>query len=234
MIDLAHYIKKYPNEPYGLPGYREELSPDGAFEATCAALKDQQNFSIVRMSDGETQILDYCDTHRGDEPMLRFPDHWNRRYGVLGITCGEIKHRLIRAAEECTYLAEDAWIPYCINNVRRFIHRQPFIWPNFPRVWTPEQKWQMFSLANRILIINREERVAEAVAKGKEYDFIELGDWTQSERAIATARNSAAPLVLVSAGPASKYIVPEIAKQAKVVLDIGSSAECWWDPKAWS
>jgi hypothetical protein len=231
---LQRYIIKFPNEPYGLPGFRDELSPEGAYLATCMALKAKQAFSIVRMSDGETQILDYCETHNVAEKMMRFPDHWNRRYGTVDITCGEIQRRLLQAAEQCTYLAQDGWIPYCISNVRRFIHRQPFIWPNFPRVWTPEQKQAMFALADGMLIINRDGRVATDVAGGVPFDFIELDSWQQADDVVKAASANAAQLVLVSAGPASKHICPAIAAQGKVVLDVGSSAECWWNPKAWS
>jgi len=233
-MNLERHIKKLPNAEYGLPGYRDELTPEGAYLATCEALKMREPFSIVRMSDGETQILDYCETHEPGELMAKFPDHWNRRYGVVGITCGEIQRRLLKAAAECTYLAQDAWIPYCINNVRRFINRQPFIWPNFPRVWTPEQKLAMYALVDRLLIVNREEEVAKVVAQGKAYDFVPLNGWVDSDKAVEAAAKSSAPLVLISAGPASKYICPEIAKQGKIVLDIGSAAECWWNPKAWS
>jgi hypothetical protein len=233
-LNLERHTKQLPNADYGLPGYRAELTPEGAYLATCEALKMREPFSIVRMSDGETQILDYCETHAAGDLMARFPDHWNRRYGTVGITCGEIKARLYRAAEECTYLAQDAWVPYCVTNVRRFIHRQPFIWPNFPRVWSPEQKWALYDLTERLLIVNREEEVVRAVAGSKPHDFVALSAWEQADQAVLAAKGSDAQLALVSCGPASKHIVPEIAAQGKVVLDVGSAAECWWDPKAWS
>ncbi len=227
-LDLAPYTEHVSNEPYGLPGTREELTVTGAYLATLEAVQSREPFSIVRMSDGETSILDYCDEHAYGEPMLRYDDNWNLRYGVRGITCGEIKRRLLQAAVECTYLAQDGWIPYCINGVRRFIHRQPFIWPRFPDVWTRKQWRLLYSAAGRLLVINRDEAMAEKTADGYPYDYVTLSDWTQADMVIDAASRSAPRLVLVSCGPGSKHVCPEIAKQGKVVLDIGSAPERWW------
>jgi hypothetical protein len=57
--------------------------------------------------------------------------------------------------------------------------------------------------------------------------FLKLTNWDQTEDVIEKAKNNPAQLVLFSGGCAGKYIGPEIAKEGKVVLDVGNSASLW-------
>ena len=230
-LDLAPYISLVDNFPYGMPGTHDELSCEGAFQATCEALRHREPFSIIRMSDGEARILDYCDEHAPHEPMLAFDAAWNLRYGVVGITCGETRRRLYQAAEECTILGQDGWVPHCITGVRRFIHRTPFVWPRFPEAWTARHKRELYALAGEpLLIINRDRDLAEHTAGGADFDYLPLANWDCADEVVRAAELSSARLALVSCGPGSKQICPGIARQGRVVLDIGSAPERgWWN-----
>jgi prefoldin subunit 5 len=97
-----------------------------------------------------------------------------------------------------------------------------------------EMKRQMFQAAGKVLIINGYKQYVDAIRAGSpegvEIIHTSIRQWQDTEDVIKEAAAETTPLVLVSAGPAGKYMIPEIAKQGKVVLDIGDGmGSFWWE-----
>jgi hypothetical protein len=97
-------------------------------------------------------------------------------------------------------------------------------------------KIQLFKTAGHVLFIHRNTSTADAMqirAKwglGVKVTYLKLASWRDSESVIEKAKSIDAPLVLFSAGPASKYIGPEISTSGlipRVTLDIGNVADYW-------
>lgn len=195
------------------------------------ALVHGKSLSVVRMSDGEEKILTYCKEHPAAAPMLQFTDTWRNKYGVDGITCGDMWARLDRAATDSTFFAPDGGEEFFLKH---FTARFPFAEIYFPHRWTRKQRQEILTVARRVLVINANPIVAQRIKDSFvcptdiAVSFIGLSNWRQSKDVIRRASEDDAPLVFVSGGPASKYIIPEIAKQGKVVLDMGSGAPHFW------
>lgn len=206
-----------------------------ADEVIPAALQARQPLSIVRMSDGEEKIFAYSKSHPDTAPMLQFSEEWRKRFGIDGISCGEMYGRLSAAARECTYFAPDGGEEFFLKH---FPARLPFAEIYFPHRWTRKQRVRLLQLAGTIAVVNRDLEIANRIACGQYSPltsfqrlntfFGYLPDWRASEACIKALATDSAPLVLVSAGPASKYIIPRIAQQGKVVLDMGSGAPHFW------
>lgn len=194
------------------------------------ALYARQPLSIVRMSDGEEKIFSYCKAHPDTAPMLQFSQEWRNRFGVEGITCGEMYGRLSAAARECTYFAPDGGEEFFLKH---FPARLPFAEIYFPHRWTRKQRVRLLQLAGSVTVVNANIEVASRIAALYNPNplavcFVPLRNWRGSEDAIRSCAAQDCPLVFVSAGPASKYIIPRIAQQGKVVLDMGSGAPHFW------
>jgi hypothetical protein len=187
--------------------------------------------SIVRMSDGEEKILSWCKSHVPNGPMNQFTDTWRKKYGVDGITNGEMRRRLEDAAAECTYFAPDGgeWF-----FEKHFTKRMPFAEIYFPHRWSRGQRQYILAKAKHVLVINarmglhKDLQSSRYNVTGCRFSHITLNHWTQSETVIDLACKHDAPLVFASCGPASKYIIPRIAQSGKVVLDMGSGAPHFW------
>lgn len=213
----------------------EVITSTGILDAAIAALANREPLSVVRMSDGERKILDWCHGHPPNSPMLEFNDSWRKRYGVDGINCRDMQSRLEFAAKDCTYFAADGGEEFFL---KYFAKREPFAEIYFPHRWTREQRKKLLAAAGTVAVVNRDLEVANAITCSKfspltafqklNTFFGYLPDWTRSNECIRAIAKDSAPLVLVSAGPASKFIIPEIAKQGKVVLDMGSGAPHFW------
>lgn len=205
---------------------------EGVWLDALDALQQKRPMSFTRMSDGEEKIYQYCKTHPATAPMLQFEKEWRIRYGVEGITCGEQKKRLDLAAKYSTHFAPDGGEEFFLKH---WPLRQPYAEIYFPHRMTREMRIQLLKVAGAVTVVNRDPKVAGRLLDSpympKDVDvcWISLRDWQESETASRRAQELCAPLVLVSAGPASKHIVPEIAIGGnKVVLDMGSGAPHFW------
>lgn len=199
------------------------------------AVRNRQQFSITRMSDGEERILSYCKRLPHKALMRQFEEEWRVRFGVEGITCGEMETRLSLAAVNCTLFSPDGSEEFFLKH---FHQRTPFAEIYFPHRWTRAERVAMLQEAGHVLVINRDHAVAERIRNsphnpGCHTSWLSLSDWRESEsvieRATTMCRTNKIPLVFCSCGPASKYIVGEIARHANTVaLDMGSGAPHFW------
>ena len=206
------------------------------------ALVAQQRLAIVRMGDGERELMDdciaACDAGNGDHVVDTRDDPWLERMGCLGITKKVLLARLESAANSCTHFAPSLsgiqLSEYQLYPL--FSPRECYVDNFFCNSWTETMKIRLFQQAQHVLFIHRSPSMADAMqirakeALGVKVTYLCLDNWRQSEQVIESAGRNEAPLVLFSGGPANKYIGPEIAlkgRMPKVVLDLGNSADAW-------
>jgi hypothetical protein len=205
------------------------------------ALVNSKPLSVVRMGDGERQLL-----HAAMQSPIHNqatieeqadPIGWLKRMGCYGISNSELINRLGWAADECSYFAPSI-SGIQLDNFNLYDLFQPrtkYVDNFFCNAWTEEMKIQLFNTAKHVLFIHRNTSAADAMQIRAKYaldvkvTYIKLESWTQSEEVIEKGSKIEAPLVLFSAGPASKYIGHRIATSgiSKVSLDIGNAADYW-------
>lgn len=217
------------------------ISPTTLYLLVGDALVNSKSLSIVRMADGERELMESCREGDIDGPVtIKQPDPeaWLKKMGLIGLSKRELRRRLEIAANECTYFApsmsgleRDDYNVYNLFN-RRECYADSF----FHNVWDEEMKIQLFQAAKHVLFIHRSTESDDAMqirakwALGVKVTYLKMETWQQSEEIIEKGSKIPATLVLFSAGPASKYIGPRISKQGdvpKVTLDIGQSSDLW-------
>jgi glycosyltransferase GT-like protein len=220
---------------------RDTISSYAFYMLVGDALDAHKALSVVRMGDGEHLLMKQCQS--ADPNAIALPpkdldDQWMERLGCKGITNGELVTRLRLAAELCSHFAPS------ITGIQRenfnlynfFRTRDRYVDNFFVNQWTEEMKIALFKKAQHVLFIHRNVATADAMqirAKGGlgvKVTYLKLSNWNESEGVIEKATKIDAPLVLFSAGPASKYIGPMISMGEhipKVTIDIGNAADYW-------
>ncbi len=204
------------------------------------ALSRKESLSIVRMADGEKLLLDLCNKNHDNEfiqPTEQFSAEWLKNFGVSDIPISTLKERLLSAAKNSDYFAASlAGIQFPQYNVDEFSPRGFYVDNFFPNQWDEPMKENLFKKAGHVLFIHRNLHTADAMQIRAKYalnvkvTYLALSHWSQADDVIKKAHKIDAPLVVYSAGPASKIIGPEIAKYGnipKVTLDIGQAADRW-------
>lgn len=226
------------------------ISPNTFYLLVVHALRTKEALSVVRMGDGEKHFVN---VHRAtprallDElpmsvPAGRDAKEWMERMGLAGISMRALWERMEKAANNCTYFApsisgltrEDYNLYDCFNPRREYVDNF------FVNSWTEEHKIALFLEAGRVTFIHHNAETADAMQirakwglQGEygisvQVDFLQLSNWMQVEKVIDKACKKENPLVLFSAGPAGKWLGPEIAdRTGAVVLDIGNAADQW-------
>lgn len=205
------------------------------------ALEQKEPLSVVRMADGERGLMQQCRT--GNPEGLIDPPHghteaWLTRYGVLGITKSLLAHRLNYAALNCTYFAPSlSGIDDAAYSVYGMWPERPFYVDNwYPDAWTVQQKIALFKAAGHVLLIHGNPHTADSMQLrvqanlAVKVSYIPMSQWFQAPGVVDAAREINAPLVIISSGPASKWIGPAISKGGKipkVTLDLGHAMDFW-------
>lgn len=205
------------------------MSSSSFFYVVLHHLQLKLPMSVVRMGDGECILLsqDFAD----DEIVEFFDENWLRRMGMYNITYGELRDRLTRAANNCDYFAPSVTglIKNDYNLYKFFVH-QKLVDNFFVNMWTSAQILELYETSLGITLIHSNRNLGdEMIKKYSRFDasFVELSSWEQTEDVIKQVSEKQHQLVLFSAGCAGKYIASEIAKQCKVVIDVGNSAARW-------
>jgi len=212
------------------------ISSNTFFMLVGDALDSGKSLSVVRMGDGEHTIMSA--TNKVD-PI--FQDDRSERLGCKGIDLASLQNRLVRSANECTYFAPSVsgLLRSDYELYKFFNKRDRYVDNFFCNSWTEEMIISLFVKAGHVLFIHCSTESADAVqarAKwglGVKVTYLKLCDWKQSDEIVKAASKINAPLTIFSAGPASKYIGPEIARTgniAKVTLDIGNTSDHWLLP----
>lgn len=205
---------------------------DKFFEIVMAALKARTEFSTVRMSDGEKKILEWTsNVNTGRNAVIDshlFNAGWHERFGTAGITSGVIRDRLLEAFSKCTYFCPGAGVEKLFPPHPRELADKQHTYE-----WTRAQRKALLEEAESVIVINRDPRVSDLIfGNGKcAVWHLPLNNWKETTGIWASANQSKAPLVLLSGGPAAKYLAPAIAAQhGRMVLDIGQGADAWFMP----
>lgn len=216
------------------------MSPSAFYAVATSALLERAALSVVRMGDGERHLLDDARDHL-ETGEVAAPDgmgiEWLMRMGCASMPRKEMVRRLQFAAKSATYFApsitgliNDRFALYDALRDPRRVYLDNF----FVNTWTDEQRIALYQRAGHVLFIHRNAHTADSLQLrlqgqlGVKVDYIALSDWRETIRAEVQAYANTAPLVLVSAGPAGKYIIPMIADRGgKVVLDLGNAADHW-------
>lgn len=191
----------------------------------------RKSLSVVRMGDGESLLLEEALKRQAHEKIDLFDDVWNQRMGVDGMTYGDLIQRLTRAASECDYFAPsiNGLVDKSFNLYNYFDH--PRLVDNFfVNQWTHQQKRELYEAAENVLLIHSSVRLADEFQRRLSFfklRFIQLSSATQAEAVLKKASADSNQLVLLCAGPCAKYIGPAIAKNGKVVIDVGNSIDHW-------
>jgi hypothetical protein len=205
------------------------------------ALVNSKPFSVVRMGDGERQLMTLAKKNNPHNQATiseqANPDDWMKRMGCYGISNIGLIERLEHAANDCTYFAPSVTGIQLenFNLYNIFRPRNQYVDNFFCNAWTEEMKIQLFKTAKHVLFIHRNTSCADAMQIRAKYaldikvTYLKLENWEQSEDVIKRGSQIDAPLVLFSAGPASKYIGDRIANSGipKVSLDVGNAADYW-------
>ena len=216
------------------------ISSNAFYMIVGSALLNRAGLSVVRMADGEHHLMEEIIQHGLEEawlnhPVTSFDQAWRERMGVEGISRGTLFKRLIEAANDCDYFAPSL---SGINRKEYEVHsyfrsRSRFVDNFFVNAWTDEMKIKLYRAAGHVLFIHGNPNSARAFylrlkyVLGVKTTYIQLSMWDQAEQVIEAAAKVDAPLVLFSAGPASKFIGPRIAQQGKVTLDLGHASDSW-------
>lgn len=219
------------------------ISPHTFYMLVGDALDRGEALSAVRMADGEAHFMRSF-VSADPDALIEGPEGnsqaWLERYGVVGLTNGMLENRLKLAAEECTHFCPSMTgiynFSYCLFQF--FKPRDRYVDNFFVNSWDETMKINLYKKAERVIFIHRNRSTADALqirAKwglGLRIDYIELSSWQDADRVVDQASKIDAPLVIFSAGPASKWIGPMIANGAgggrkKVTLDLGNAADYW-------
>lgn len=199
--------------------------------------------SVVRMADGEHHLLTEIqsnDTNTDwlNAPITGYDGAWMVNMGCLGISRRELLGHLRFAADNCDYFAPSlSGIHKPEYEMHSFFRPRPRYVDNFfVNAWTDEMKINLYKLAKHVLFVHRNPVSARAFGLrlkhvlGVELSYLQLSRWQEAEGVIEQAAEIDAPLVLFSAGPASKHIGPRIARGGrigKVALDLGNASDSW-------
>lgn len=216
------------------------ISSNAFYMIVGSALLNRAQLSVVRMADGEHHLMEEILENGRDEKWLREPikgydDDWMERMGCAGISRSTLLGRLNEAANECDYFAPSL---SGINRLEYSVHeffrsRSRFVDNFFVNAWTDEMKIKLYKAAGHVLFIHRNPNSARALTLRLKYvlevkvSYLQLSKWQEAEDVVSKAAAIDAPLVIFSAGPASKIIGPRIARQHKVTLDLGHASDSW-------
>lgn len=207
------------------------IGTDDFAEMVTAALEKNERLAVVRMSDGEDEIILYCKSHTPSAKLEIFERDWRVRLGVEGISCGEMLKRLSDAATQTQWFAPDGERWYMRQH---WDMRDKLIEIYYPYRTPVAIKRKWFEIAGHVLIINGYQgyvdRVCADAPAGVQVSHISILNWRETDQVIEAAIKSPARLVLFSAGPAGKMIAEPISLSGKVVLDVGDGmGSFWWE-----
>lgn len=221
---------------------RRTISPRAFYEIVYQTLKAGSRLSVIRMGDGERQLLIDA-THaiilgQGDALVSSYDKAWRQRLGVEGLSWAELSNRIINGIKSADFfgpnvngLSQPDYSVYPWHKIHA-ADRQ-LVDNFFVNDWTLEQRTTLLKTAKNVLVLHANPVTANTFARrARAYldvgiRHIPLASWDQAEQALAQSEQWKYPLALVSAGPASKWIIGRLALQGKVALDLGNAMDHW-------
>jgi len=245
MITADQVSENYPLSKADRINYALRTMSSRAFYSVVATvLRDRGILSVVRMGDGERQLFVESIRARAlkeyDSVVGHFEPKWHERMGTAGITYRTLHDRMSQAIMKCGYFGPNVngldQAGYSVYPWYKLHGTNQGLVDNFfVNDWTLEQRTALLKSAKNVLVLHRNPVTANTFAKrARAYldvgiRHIPLSNWDQAEKVVEQCAAWDYPLVLVSAGPATKWIIPEIAAQGpgRVVLDLGNAMDHW-------
>jgi hypothetical protein len=243
MITSQEIAENYPiSEQEKISFALKTISDKAFYFIVFQTLKAKGQLSVVRMGDGERRLIIDCITAKAnkqaDQQVSSFDLQWRKRMGIDGITYRILFERLIKGITGPDYFAPN------INGLHQpdyslypwykaFSNSQPLVDNFFVNNWSLEDRSGLLKLAKNVLVFHSNPVTVNTFAKrARAYldvgiRHIPLADWRQAETVVNQALQWDYPLALVSAGPASKWIIQELSIQGRVVLDLGNAMDHW-------
>lgn len=218
------------------------ISSKAFYHTVLNAVVNKRQLSVVRMGDGERKLFIDCEVaisnFKSEYVVDSFDLPWRMRMGIEGLTYQQLLGLMQTAINGCEFygpnvngLLKPEFSLYPWYKV--YGTGQPLVDNFFVNEWTLDQRSALLQAAGQVLVLHSNPVTATTFAKrARAYldvgiRHIPISRWTQATDAVAACSLWTYPLVLVSAGPGSKWIIPEIAKQGKVVIDIGNAMDHW-------
>jgi hypothetical protein len=190
----------------------------------------REGLSVVRMADGEAHIMELAKLRNPDAPAQVFNPRWRAKMGLEGITFGQLTQRMQEAVSRCTYFAPSvSGLTMPEYDVTQFFDHPRLVDNFFTHQWSDEQKAAVCDACETITLINSNPGIADALQArfGSRCEFLPMNNWRAAYEVALKATTMPGRLVLLSGGPAGKFLAPAIAEAGKIVLDVGHSAETW-------
>jgi len=212
------------------------------YHTVFSAVKNKLPLSVVRMGDGERHLFIDCATAAANKvsglPVDSFDTAWRTRMGIEGMTFEQLNDSMRASIALTNYFGPN------VNGLMQpnysvypwyKIHGkgQPLVDNFFVNEWDLEHRTALLKAAGNVLVLHANPVTAITFARrARAYlnvgiRHVSLKSWRDADTALAECAKWDYPLVLVSAGPASKWIIPGIARQGKVALDIGNAMDHW-------
>jgi hypothetical protein len=212
------------------------------------AVKRRLPLSVVRMGDGERQLFIDCATAAANKvsglPVDSFDQKWRQRMGIDGLTFDQLEQYMIAALTGTQYFGPN------VNGLMKpdysvypwyKMHgqNQPLVDNFFVNEWDLDMRTALLKAAGNVLVLHANPVTATTFAK-RARAYLDVGirhisikSWHDAANAVVESAKWDYPLALVSVGPSSKYVIPEIAAQGKVVLDLGNAMDHWLLYELW-
>jgi len=220
------------------------ISSRAFYHTVLNAVKTKAKLSVVRMGDGERKLFIDCATAEANKvaglKVDSFTEAWRKRMGIEGIQYHALHDVMLAAIMEADYFGPNVnglmqpdysvypWYKIAGQN-------QPLVDNFFVNEWTLEMRTALLKAAGQVLVLHANPVTGNTFAKrawaylGVKIRHIKLSNWDQADDVVTEAAKWVKdfPLVLVSAGPGSKYVIPQIAQMGTVVLDLGNAMDHW-------
>jgi len=218
------------------------ISSRAFYHTVFQAVKQKRSLSVVRMGDGERQLFIDAAVAEAAKisglPTSSFDAKWRQRMGIEGLAFHQLVYSMMAAITDADYFGPNVnglvnpdysvypWYKIAGKN-------QPLVDNFFVNEWDLPSRVNLLKQAGNVLVLHANPVTANTFAKrARAYlnvgiRHVSLKSWQDVNLVIDECEKWDYPLVLVSAGPGSKHIIPKIAKQGKVVLDLGNAMDHW-------
>lgn len=218
------------------------ISARAFYHTVFQSVKSKGALSVVRMGDGERKLFIDCAVAEANKvaglKIDSFTPEWRQRMGIEDLIFDELQDSMRSAIAFTDYFGPN------VNGLMQpdysvypwyKIHgkSQPLVDNFFVNEWTLEMRTALLKAAANVLVLHANPVTAITFARrARAYlnvgiRHVSLKSWRDGTVAVAECAKWDYPLVLVSAGPASKWVVPAIAAQGKVALDLGNAMDHW-------
>lgn len=214
--------------------FRNQVSSDALAAYVLEALYRHRSMSVVRMGDGEAQIMDRYLTGRFDGECSA--PEWLEKMGLTGADIYDIGKQLHRCAASATYLGLTSWGAYrpgfdVLSRFRCPPRSRSYCSAFFGLEWYASGHVIPLLRSTPFSVLHPDpESICRRLRDHLGVDGmpVECRDHTGLSRAFSEAEDSGRRLHICASGPAGKPKIAEYGSRGGVWLDVGHALErCW-------